>query len=84
MPYVNKVLVNKRMEGKLRIKRVPFSNFLLWLQSVQIPPHKYGCKGSKKFLIRNAGNVLDVFMCLLSKYRVRLLMVIYEFSTIEM
>ena len=41
------------MEGKLRIKRVPFSNFLLWLQSVQIPPHKFGCKGSKNFLSRN-------------------------------
>ena len=42
------------MEGKLRIKRVPFSNFLLWLQSVQIPPHKFGCKGSKNFLSRNS------------------------------
>ena len=42
------MLINKRMEGKLRIKRVPFSNFLLWLQSVQIPPHNFGRKGSKK------------------------------------
>jgi len=47
------MLINKRMEGKLRIKRVPFSNFLLWLQSVQIPPHYFGCKGSKIFHTSN-------------------------------
>ncbi len=40
------------MEGKLRIKRVPFSNFLLWLQSVQIPPHKFSAaKVVKKIIL---------------------------------
>ena len=51
------MLINKRMEGKLRIKRVPFSNFLLWLQSVQIPPHYFGCKGSKIFHTSNTSHI---------------------------
>ncbi len=77
------MLINKRMEGKLRIKRVPFSNFLLWLQSVQIPPHNFGRKGSKKNYTCNTSRSIYFPTYILYKWRKRSLKNEYDSLTSE-